>query len=91
MDALLLRRRSRRATEERRVCARLLLPIGVLHGASIRRILDAKKTQALVPRRCFVFKKGKKEVPFKHLVWLCHGLNLPRDLELMPDDAGEGE
>ena len=69
----------------------LLLPIGVLHGASIRSILDAKKTQALVPRRCFVFKKGKKEVPFKHLVWLCHGLNLPRDLELMPDDKGEGE
>jgi hypothetical protein len=37
-----------------------------------------------------VSKKGKKEVPFKHLVWLCHGLNLARDLELMPDDSGEG-
>ena len=80
-----------RALVEADVAFCLLLPIGVLHGASIRRILDAKKTQALVPRRCFVFKKGKKEVPFKHLVWLCHGLNLPRDLELMPDDAGEGE
>ena len=64
----------------------LLLPIGVLHGASIRKILDQKQTQVLIPRRCFVSKKGKPEIPFKHLVWLCHGLGLERDLELMPDE-----
>jgi len=85
-----MKERVLRALVDARVPFCLLLPIGVLHGASIRRILDGKKTQALIPRRCFVSKKGKKEVPFKHLVWLCHGLNLPRDLELMPDDSGEG-
>ena len=85
-----MKERVLRALVDARVPFCLLLPIGVLHGASIRRILDGKQTQALVPRRCFVSKKGKKEVPFKHLVWLCHGLNLPRDLDLMPDDSGEG-
>jgi hypothetical protein len=85
-----MKERVLRALVDARLPFCLLLPIGVLHGASIRRILDGKKTQALIPRRCFVSKKGKKEVPFKHLVWLCHGLNLPRDLELMPDDSGEG-
>ena len=85
-----MKERVLRALVDARVPFCLLLPIGVLHGAATRHILDAKKTQALVPRRCFVSKKGKKEVPFKHLVWLCHGLNLPRDLELMPDDSGEG-
>ena len=85
-----MKERVLQALVDARVPFCLLLPIGVLHGASIRRILDGKKTQALIPRRCFVSKKGKKEVPFKHLVWLCHGLNLPRDLELMPDDSGEG-
>jgi hypothetical protein len=63
----------------------LLLPIGVLHGAAVRKILDATKTQVLIPRRVFVAKKGKPDVPFKHLVWLCHGMGLGRDLELMPD------
>jgi hypothetical protein len=81
-----MKERVLQALVDARVPFCLLLPIGVLHGASIRRILDSNKTQALIPRRCFVSKKGKKEVPFKHLVWLCHGLNLPRDLELMPDD-----
>lgn len=85
-----MKERVLQALVDARVPFCLLLPIGVLHGASIRRILDSNKTQALIPRRCFVSKKGKKEVPFKHLVWLCHGLNLPRDLELMPDDSGEG-
>jgi len=63
----------------------LLLPIGVLHGSFARDVLDASKTQVLIPRRCWVFKKKKKEIPFKHLVWLCHGLELPRDLVLMPE------
>jgi hypothetical protein len=63
----------------------LLLPLGVLHGAMVREILDGKHVQALIPRRCWVSKSGGKEVPFKYLVWLCYKLDLDRDLVLMPD------
>jgi hypothetical protein len=63
----------------------LLLPLGVLHGAFVREALEVRKVQALVPRRCWVSKKGEREVPFKYLVWLCYGLELERDLVLMPD------
>ena len=63
----------------------LLLPLGVLHGAFVREALEVGKVQALVPRRCWVSKKGEREVPFKYLVWLCYGLELERDLVLMPD------
>jgi hypothetical protein len=63
----------------------LLLPLGVLHTATVREILDVDEVQALIPRRCWVSKRGQKEVPFKYLVWLCYKMNLPRDLVLMPD------
>jgi hypothetical protein len=63
----------------------LLLPLGVLHTATVREILNVDEVQALIPRRCWVSKRGQKEVPFKYLVWLCYKMNLPRDLVLMPD------
>lgn len=63
----------------------LLLPLGVLHGAMVRQLLDPAHVQALIPRRCWVSKAGGKEVPFKYLVWLCYKLELDRDLVLMPE------
>lgn len=63
----------------------LLLPLGVLHTATVREILDPTHVQALIPRRCWVSKSGQREVPFKYLVWLCYKMKLPRDLVLMPD------
>ena len=63
----------------------LLLPLGVLHTATVREILDPEHVQALIPRRCWVSKSGQREVPFKYLVWLCYKMRLPRDLVLMPD------
>ena len=62
----------------------LLLPLGVLHGAMVRETLDRRHVQCLIPRRCWVSKRGG-EVPFKYLVWLCYKLDLDRDLVLMPD------
>ena len=63
----------------------LLLPLGVLHTATVREILDPEHVQALIPRRCWVSKSGQREVPFKYLVWLCYKMRMPRDLVLMPD------
>lgn len=63
----------------------LLLPLGVLHGAMVRETLDRRHVQCLIPRRCWVSKRGGAEVPFKYLVWLCYKLDLDRDLVLMPD------
>ena len=63
----------------------LLLPLGVLHGAMVRETLDQRHVQCLIPRRCWVSKRGGAEVPFKYLVWLCYKLDLDRDLVLMPD------
>ena len=63
----------------------LLLPLGVLHGAMLRQMLDPQHVQALIPRRCWVSKQGGREVPFKYLVWICYKLELDRDLVLMTD------
>ena len=41
----------------------LLLPLGVLHAATAREILDPELVQALVPRRCWVSKRGAVQVP----------------------------
>ena len=64
----------------------LLLPLGVLHARFARKILDASKVQVLIPKLVWVKKKDGEEVPFKYLVWLCHGLHLDRDLVLMNED-----
>jgi len=59
----------------------LLLPVGVLHGAFVREILDERFVQAIIPRKCFVFKSpGGAEIPFKYLCWLCYKMELERDL-----------
>lgn len=59
----------------------LLLPVGVLHGAFVRKILDERYVQAIIPRKCFVFKSpGGAEIPFKYLCWLCYKMELERDL-----------
>lgn len=59
----------------------LLLPVGVLHGAFVREILDERYVQAIIPRKCFVFKSpGGAEIPFKYLCWLCYKMELERDL-----------
>ena len=61
----------------------LLLPLGVLHGAFVRDILEEKHVQVIIPRKCYVFKKGGTEVPFRYLCWLCYKMNLERDLYLI--------
>jgi len=61
----------------------LLLPLGTLHSAMVREILDDAHVQAIVPRKCYVMKKGGAEVPFRYLVWLCYKMNLKRDLYLI--------
>jgi archaeosine-15-forming tRNA-guanine transglycosylase len=58
----------------------LLLPLGVLHAAFVRDILEETHVQVIVPRKCYVFKKGGTEVPFKFLCWLCYKMELKRDL-----------
>jgi len=58
----------------------LLLPLGVLHGAFVREILEETRVQVIIPRKCYVFKKGGTEVPFRYLCWLCYKMNLERDL-----------
>ena len=61
----------------------LLLPLGVLHGAMVRELLDEKEVQVIIPRKCYVFKVGGAEVPFKYLCWLCYRMNLDKDLYLI--------
>lgn len=61
----------------------LLLPLGVLHSAMVREILDAEHVQVIIPRKCYVMKKGGTEVPFRYLCWLCYRMRLERDLYLI--------
>lgn len=61
----------------------LLLPLGVLHGAMVRELLDEKEVQVIIPRKCYVFKVGGAEVPFKYLCWLCYRMKLEKDLYLI--------
>jgi len=70
----------------------MLLPISILHVGFVREIVDTDKVQTIIPRRVHVCKTGKEVVPFKYLCWLCHGLELPRDLYLIDDrDCAEVE
>jgi len=61
----------------------LLLPLGVLHSAMVREILDTEHVQVIIPRKCYVMKKGGTEVPFRYLCWLCYRMCLERDLYLI--------
>jgi hypothetical protein len=61
----------------------LLLPLGVVHGAFVREMLEERYVQIIVPRKCYVFKKNGAEIPFKFLVWLCYKMELERDLYLI--------
>jgi len=58
----------------------LLLPSSVLFSQLFRETLSTESVQLIIPKRVNVRKTGDEAVPFKYLVWLCHGVNLPRDL-----------
>ena len=78
-----MKERVLRALVEAEVPFCLLLPLGVLHGAMVRELLDEKEVQVIIPRKCYVFKVGGAEVPFKYLCWLCYRLKLDKDLYLI--------
>ena len=75
-----MKERILRALRDAEVPFCLLLPLGVLHAAFVREILEEEHVQVIVPRKCYVFKKGGTEVPFKFLCWLCYKMELKRDL-----------
>ena len=77
-----MKERVLRALVEAEVPFCLLLPLGVLHGAMVRELLDEKEVQVIIPRKCYVFKVGGAEVPFKYLCWLCYRMKLEKDLYL---------
>ena len=78
-----MKERVLRALVEAEVPFCLLLPLGVLHGAMVREVLDEKEVQVIIPRKCYVFKVGGAEVPFKYLCWLCYRMKLEKDLYLI--------
>lgn len=69
----------------------MLLPISVLHVAFVRRLLDMRRVQALIPRRVLVRKRNAQSpVPFKYLCWLAYKCDLDSDLIFL-DDKNDGE
>lgn len=71
------------ATANKPFC--LLLPSSVIFTKFIRDCLDMPAVQIIVPRKVFVKKEGddNKPVPFKYLIWLCHRMKLPKDLNFV--------
>jgi len=63
----------------------LLLPSSVIFTKFIRDCLDMPAVQIIVPRKVFVRKAGDNQnaVPFKYLIWLCHKMKLPKDLNFV--------
>ena len=58
----------------------VLLPSSVLFSTLFREIVDTSKVQLVLPRRLKVCKTDGPPVPFKQMVWVCHGLELAHDL-----------
>jgi hypothetical protein len=58
----------------------LLLPSSVLFSKLFRETLSSELVQLIIPTRVAVRKTGDEAVPFKYLIWLCYGVQLPKDL-----------
>jgi hypothetical protein len=61
----------------------MLLPSSVLFSAGFREVVDTEHVQLVLPRRVRVCKAGQSPVPFKQLVWVCHGMCLDRDINFV--------
>uniref|UniRef100_A0A6B2LLZ6 Uncharacterized protein n=1 Tax=Arcella intermedia TaxID=1963864 RepID=A0A6B2LLZ6_9EUKA len=58
----------------------MLLPIYTLNNTFLRDIMDMQLIQCIIPKKVFIRKTGKEELPFKYLVWFCYKVGLEKDL-----------